>query len=235
MNEQKSLSDKEKKPLQSHSEQVEVKLLADAQQLTHYYEKAQKQFFFRRIFSAFFGFLVFLVIIIFLLPIKPKPFDPIDALSYEILAVYEEGAQERLDVFSEDKFEILTFLSKNSDLGFVPHLLYQLPANWSFEGAAMLDYEIAQIAMLAYRDKKTSDRVFHFSLKGDLSHLAPSERGTAANVRYRVYFREHLNLLAWQSDKQTLSIIAAYLDVGSLKNLFEYSVALSEANSSVQE
>ena len=129
-------------------------------------------------------------------PEKTTEFKPLDYLGYEAIAM-EEDASGRLDFPSQDFSEITDYLNTYPGLGFTPRVLSKMPNGWEPEGATVIDYEVAKVVAVQYKNDTLGEKVFHFSFAGGLEGLPPSEVASKGTFDYQSYDNDELNFIAW--------------------------------------
>jgi hypothetical protein len=139
-------------------------------------------------------------------PVREQRFKPLEYLGYEALAL-EEDTEGRLNLPSHDLGEIRQYLSAYPGLDFKPRVLKSVPAPWKPDGATVIDYEIAKVAVVMYESDPGKERLFHFSYAGELSDLPPAEPGNMRGLIFQTYASDELNLIAWQSAPGVVSLL----------------------------
>ena len=140
-------------------------------------------------------------------PKRDQKFKPLEFLGYEALAL-EEDPRDRLDLPSVDMKEIRQYLAAYPGLDFTPRVLNQLPADWKPEGATIIDYEIAKVALVQFANVQSKEKLFHFSYSGSLKDLPPAEPGNMRGLIYQTYSSDDLNLIAFEGPPGVVSIMA---------------------------
>lgn len=139
-------------------------------------------------------------------PAKEQKFKPLEYLGYEALAL-EEDQQERLNLPTHDVKEIHQYFTAYPGLDFTPRMLKKIAEPWEPEGATIIDYEVAKVAVVMYEDTHTGEKLFHFSYAGQLSDLPAAEPGNMRGLIYQTYTSDELNLIAWQSSADVVSLL----------------------------
>ena len=147
---------------------------------------------------------------------EAKLTDPLNALSYEALAMEEDQSGERLYLPSQDKFEIDQYFGNTPSLKFTPRTLTSTGELWIPNGASIIDYEVAKIAVVQYSKKSESDKLFFFTLYGSLQDLENAEDGNENGLTYRPYASDQINLVVWQDSETTLAVLAGRLSIKEL-------------------
>ena len=137
---------------------------------------------------------------------KEQKFKPLEYLGYEALAL-EEDQQERLNLPSHDGKEVHQYLSSYPGLDFKPRMLKRIAEPWQVDGATIIDYEIAKVAVVMYENTRNHEKLFHFSYAGQLSDLPPAEPGNMRGLIFQTYASDELNLIAWQSSQDVVSLL----------------------------
>lgn len=140
-------------------------------------------------------------------PHREAKFKPLEFLGYEALAL-EEDPRDRLDLPSSDMKEIRQYLSAYPGLEFKPRVLKTMPNDWRPEGATVIDYEIAKVALVQFANVNSKEKLFHFSYAGDLKDLPPAEPGNMRGLIFQTYSSDDLNLIAFEGPKGVVSILA---------------------------
>ncbi len=139
-------------------------------------------------------------------PRSGPTFKPLEYLGFEALML-EESKEERLNLPTNEINEIRQFFSSNPDLSFAFKVLKDIPDSWEPDGASVIDYEIEKVGVVQYHHKETSEKLFHFSYKGELSDLPKAETGNMRSLVFQTYSSDSLNLIAWQSAPSVTSIL----------------------------
>lgn len=155
-----------------------------------------------------------------------QTFKPLEYLGYEALAM-EEDPGERLNLPSMDLKEIRQYLSTYPGLEFKPKVLNALPNVWQPDGATIIDYEIAKVAVVQYGNANSKEKLFHFSYAGDLADLPKAEPGNMRGLIFQTYASDELNLIAWQAAPGVVSLLVGRR---SAPELAELAVAGTDKN-----
>jgi hypothetical protein len=134
-------------------------------------------------------------------------FKPLEFLGYEALAL-EEDPRDRLDLPSGDMKEIRQYLAAYPGLEFKPKVMKTMPADWKPEGATIIDYEIAKVALVQFVNTNSKEKLFHFSYAGELKDLPQAEPGNMRGLIFQTYSSDDLNLVAFEGPKGVVSILA---------------------------
>ncbi len=140
-------------------------------------------------------------------PKREAKFKPLEFLGYEALAL-EEDPRDRLDLPSSDMNEIKQYLSAYPGLDFKPKVLGQIHEAWKPEGATIIDYEIAKVALVQFGHAQSKEKLFHFSYAGALKDLPKAEPGNIGGLVFQTYSSDDLNLIAFEGPKGVVSILA---------------------------
>ncbi|MCB9229430.1 MAG: hypothetical protein H6618_07450 [Deltaproteobacteria bacterium] len=153
-------------------------------------------------------------------------FDPLNALTYEALAMEEDSSGERLYMPSSDPDEIIHYLKSTPGLNFSPGILAPSPIGWSIEGSSVIDYEILKISVVQYKSEQRHERMFFFNLPGNLKDLPESRQGTSGTFHYQPYASDKINLIAWQHKAETLAVLIGHQSIQDLVKIAESSSEL---------
>lgn len=140
-------------------------------------------------------------------PRRDAKFKPLEFLGYEALAL-EEDPRDRLDLPSGDMKEIRQYLAAYPGLEFKPKVLKDVPKDWKAEGATIIDYEIAKVALVQFSNVGSKEKLFHFSYSGELKDLPAAEPGNMRGLIFQTYSSDDLNLVAFEGPKGVVSILA---------------------------
>lgn len=174
----------------------------------------RKLIFFFIIFCMVFG-----LYYLFTPQTEEKLTDPLNALSYESLAMEEDQSGERLYLPSQDKLEIDQYFENTPDLDFKPRSLVQVGQDWTPEGASIIDYEVAKIAVVQYAKQPQNAKIFFFTLFGSLKDLENTEEGDEQGFSYRPYASDQLNMVVWQDSPSTLAVLVGRLSIKELAKI----------------
>lgn len=147
-----------------------------------------------------------------------QAFKPLEYLGYEALAM-EEDPGERLNLPTQDLKEIRQYLATYPGLDFKPKVLKALPPVWGPDGATVIDYEIAKVAVVQYGNTTSKEKLFHFSYAGELSDLPKAEPGNMRGLIFQTYASDELNLIAWQSAPGVVSLLVGRRSAPELAEL----------------
>lgn len=140
-------------------------------------------------------------------------FDPIEALPYEALMMEEDNSA--VDLSSSNSEEISAFFSSHKDLNFTPFIL-NLPRDYKFTGASIIDYEFTKIAVSKFKNEDQSKLFFHFVFSGNINELTPGKRENFEKFFYQSYNSEDSHFIVWQHDSKTLSMLLGYVPTSEL-------------------
>lgn len=146
-------------------------------------------------------------------------FKALEYLGYEAQTLEAEKSDGRLNLPSSDLKEIKQFFSTYPGLAYSPKVLKQLPGGWQPDGATVIDYEIAKVAVVQYTNKDTKERLFHFSYGGELSDLPAAEPGNMRGLVYQTYASDDLNFIAWQAGNHVVSMLVGRRSAPELAEL----------------
>ena len=146
-------------------------------------------------------------------------FDPLNALSWEALAMEEDQDGERLYFPSSDSVEISKYLAESRDLHFTPGILSPEPTAWIPVGGSVFDYDIRKIAVVQYKNPEDQASLFYFTLPGQLSKLPASTKSIQGRLRYQPYASDQLNIIAWQKNKDTLALLMGRVSIPNLAKI----------------
>jgi len=149
---------------------------------------------------------------------KELGFDPIQELPNEVLMMENEGDLESLDLKSSNPTDLDSFFSKQKDLHFTPFLL-KVPSQWEIQGVSIIDYDFVKIAMTRFHKTDQKDLLFHFTLSGHIEDLSASSKRSIDHFLYQAYSSDQLNLIAWQHDPHTISILVGHLSAEDLAHI----------------
>ena len=152
-----------------------------------------------------------------LAPGKKISFDPLETLSYEAMALDEPGST-RLALPSEELAEIRKFLGTSPGLSFTPLVLDGVAPEWHPSGASLIDYDAAKVVVTQYH-RRAAERLFLFSFEGKVESLPKSTAVNEGAVSYYPFASDHLNIVIWQFDEQTLGFLAGRAGVRELVTL----------------
>ena len=146
-------------------------------------------------------------------------FKALEYLGYEAQTLEAEKSDHRLNLPVGDLKEIKQYFASYPGLLFNPKLLRPLPAPWQPDGATILDYEVAKVAVVQYTNTESKEKLFHFSYSGDLSDLPAAESGNMRGLVYQTYASDDLNFVAWQSGTHVVSMIVGRRSAPELAEL----------------
>ena len=75
-------------------------------------------------------------------------FKALEYLGYEAQTLEAEKSDQRLNLPSSDLKEIKQYFASYPGLSYSPKVLKQLPGGWQPDGATVLDYEVAKVAVV---------------------------------------------------------------------------------------
>jgi hypothetical protein len=139
-------------------------------------------------------------------PRTTQPFRPLEYLGFEALML-EESKEERLNLPTNEISDIKDFFKNNPDLNYT-HKVLSVPEVWEPDGASVIDYEVEKVGIVQYHHKETQEKLFHFSFPGELSDLPKAETGNMRGLLFQTYSSDSLNLIAWKSSPNVVSILA---------------------------
>lgn len=139
-------------------------------------------------------------------PPKPK-LNTLEVLSYESLALFEDG-QDRLDLPTDNIEEVKEYLSSYPELGFKPKVLTTSSTGFAIEGASVLDYDPAKVAVVVYKNPNGGDKILYFTMTGQTADLPRAEPGNHQGLIYQTYASDSLNMIAWNPTPGILAIAA---------------------------
>jgi hypothetical protein len=151
-------------------------------------------------------------------PREPQKFEALEYLGYEALAM-EEDTEGRLDLPSHDLAEIRKYLETNPALGFKARLLKELGAGWVPDGASVIDYETAKVAVVQYGNETLSEKMFFFALPGNMTDLPRVDQGNLRGLIYQTYSSDQLNTIVWQIEKGILAFMVGRRSAPELASL----------------
>ncbi|MFK7823525.1 MAG: hypothetical protein AB8G05_05180 [Oligoflexales bacterium] len=178
--------------------------------------------------SNFFRKIIFFIIVLvcvfglykFFSPHKEEKLnDPLNVLSYETLAMEEDQSGERLYLPSKEKIEIDQYFGNTPNLKFKPRSLLNTGLKWLPEGASIIDYEVAKIAVVQYSRKAQTAKIFFFTLFGNIDNLANAEEGNEEGLVYQPYATDQLNMVVWQDSQDTLAVLVGRLSIKELAKM----------------
>ncbi len=138
-----------------------------------------------------------------------QSFKALEYLGYEATAL-ESSSRERINLPTNDIKEVRQYLAQYPGLDFQPKALNQVPSPWQVNGATVIDYEVAKVAVVTYvlrEGDKVRDRLTHFSFAGKLSDLPAAEPGNMRGMIFQTYTTEEFNFVAWESQPGVVSIL----------------------------
>jgi hypothetical protein len=148
---------------------------------------------------------------------QEQTFKPLEYLGYEALAMEEEPTG-RLNLPTQDGKEINRYLTTYPGLEFKPMVLKPL-TGWQPDGATVIDYEIAKVAVVQYGNTTSKEKLFHFSYAGELADLPKAEPGNMRGLIFQTYASDELNLIAWQSSPGVVSLLVGRRSAPELAEL----------------
>jgi hypothetical protein len=151
----------------------------------------------------------------FISPRLAEEFRPLESLSYEALVLDEDDENERLLLPSTEVQEVQDYLDAIPASGFNPKMLSGVFAKgWQIEGASLIDYEVAKIAVVKYRQNR--DGLYFFTLAGNIDKLPRSELVVRNQRTFLPFASDRINILCWQIDAQTLGMLASRVGMEGL-------------------
>lgn len=199
---QSKLSDKEA------SQNMEASKIKEISNFIHLNEKV-------RYLTIATGVLLLLYAVYYIFSPSPQAtFDVLEAVGYEAVALDEDTTNSRLSLPSSDLIEISQLLSAPSKFQFSP-VVWNLPEPWVAEGVSTIDYEITTLAVVKYQ-RNEEDKIFLFSLPGDIKNLPESTPEKIGNTEFQAYASDQINMIVWQEDKNTLGILSSRLGIKDL-------------------
>lgn len=149
---------------------------------------------------------------------KELGFDPIQDLPHEVLMMEDEEELASLDLKSSNPNELEAFFTKQNNLDFTPFIL-KVPSQWEAQGVSVIDYDFVKIGMTRFHNIVEDDILFHFMFGGHLEDLSPSTRRSVDHFLYQAYSSNHLNLIVWQHNSKTLSMLVGHLPAEDLAHI----------------
>lgn len=144
------------------------------------------------------------------------PFQPLQALAGECELLEEEG----LAFPNSNHAEIADFLKQHPGLNFKPQLFIgNLGAEWRLKGAEVIAYDQVEVAVVGYENTLRTEHLYHFSYPGQLAALPPAHPGQLRDFTYQAYASRKVNMIAWQSGDQTVSMLVGHLSAEDLSKL----------------
>ncbi len=148
-----------------------------------------------------------LALVYYFSPRRETPFNALQNIVYEALAMEEEVDGSRLNLPSNDVNEIVEYFAQHPGLEFSPMALRPLPPDWRPDGASVMDYEPVKVSVVQYFNATRKEYLFVFSYKAKLSDLPKAQPGNVDGLIYQTYASEQLNVIAWQSAPDTVSMV----------------------------
>lgn len=142
-------------------------------------------------------------------PEKQAHFDPLEALSYEALAL-EEDPDGRLDLPTANLDEIKDYVAAYRGVDYKPYVFDQQPPGWKPDGATIIDYEVAKIITVQFSNRNIDEKIFYFTFKGELSDLPKTDPGNLQGFIYHTYASDVLNMIVWQQQEGVLSMLVGH-------------------------
>jgi len=139
-------------------------------------------------------------------PRGAEAFDALEYLGYEALMM-DEDPEGRLNLPTTDIREIAKYLDSYPGLEFKPFVLRSMPGAWEPNGAHVIDYEVAKVAVVKYANAELKETLYHFSFAGTMADLPKAQVGKEKGFEYQTYSSDQLNIVAWQSAPDVLSLI----------------------------
>lgn len=146
-------------------------------------------------------------------PAKKEKFNSLEALTYESLALEEDGVLERFNFPSQSVDEIQSYFKESSQLNFsisIPSSLTK--RGFKPEGASVIDYDIAQVAAIAFINHN-KDKIFYFTFEGSLNKLPASTPIAQDRQTYMPYASSEVNLIAWQAGENVIGFVVSRLSI----------------------
>lgn len=151
-------------------------------------------------------------------PNKQRKFEALEYLGYESLALDEEP-EGRLDLPSQELEEISQYLGAYPNLDFKPLVMKPIGKGWDPEGATVIDYEVAKVAVVKYRNTELKENIYHYSFAGELKTLPKSEPGNYRGLVFQTYASDQLNIIAWQQESGMICFLVGRRSAPELANL----------------
>lgn len=148
--------------------------------------------------------------------------DPLNTLSYEAIAMEEDKTGERISLPSNSASDIQQYYDSSLGLDFSPRFLNPIPKNWKIEGASIIDYEIAKIAVTQFENINDAQNLFHFTFQGQIDTLPESEQGNKDGLIYQAYASDQINVIAWQDSPRTISLLVGHISVLELADIAKF-------------
>lgn len=161
----------------------------------------------RRAMITLVALVAIFALVYYFTPKREAPFNALQNIVYEALAMEEDVDSSRLNLPSNDINEIAEFFAQHPGLEFSPEILAKLPSDWRPAGASVIDYETNKVSVVQYFNTVRKEFLFIFSYKAKLSDLPKSEPGKVDGLTYQTYTSEQLNVVAWQSTPNTVSMV----------------------------
>ncbi len=133
----------------------------------------------------------------YLTPPSQPPFNALETLVYEALAM-EEDQENRLDFPTSSLEEAQEYITRYPDIGFVPNNLSSIGGGWEVDGSSVIDYDIAKIVVVQYRNIKLNEKLFIFQYSGKIEDLPPADPGNMNGLLYQTYGSDDINVIAWE-------------------------------------
>jgi hypothetical protein len=179
---------------------------------------------FRR--QAGFAVMAFAAVLIAVYVASPKEresFDPLQALAYEALS-YESDPNGGLDYPATEPEELREYFNNNPRFNVKPVTFRVHPQGWRLVGASVIDYDVAVIGVVEYKNDALNEHLFHFSYEGSLDDLMNSEEGDVDGFKYRAYASDKVNLIAWQQAEGLVSFLVGHRSAVELAKMAKESL-----------
>lgn len=159
-----------------------------------------------------------------LAPIPSRNFEAISYLGYEALAI-ERSPNIRISFPSHDLGEIRDFLTsdKSSEVPFQPP--FSFGSEWQPEGAGIINYEIAKVAMITLTNSTNHEHLFYFSYPDRIENIKKKKEAgkLGDNFEYFVFASDEMNIVVWQQTPQLLSFLIGHRSAPELAKLAQNS------------
>jgi hypothetical protein len=168
------------------------------------------------------------VILIVYYVLSPKPrerFDSLQALAYEALS-YEDESVSNLDYPSDSSEDIRMYFAQNPRFTVKPVAFKSVPKDWQILGASVIDYDVAYISVVQYRNEKLKEMMFHFSYEGTLDDILASEEGNYQGFKYRAYASDRVNIIAWEQAKGLVAFLVGHRSAEDLAKIAHAGLGL---------
>lgn len=157
------------------------------------------------------GFLLLIFGAVFYLsPEKKASFDVLNSLKWEAMSMEDEDSEWRVDLPTNDLQEAQDYLVKYPELGFTYKSIKSIGSQWDIEGASVIDYESAKVAVLQFSRPGKEEKLFIFFCEGVLEDLERSEQANHKGLLYQAYGTNDINIISWQYTDRVLGVIVSH-------------------------